>query len=386
MKKVYSIFMILLATVLSGCPADAPESIELSGDQSASVSLSYDSTSSTINFEAEGEWFATITPINDNDTSWLHLDQTSGSAGNIVLNFTMDENYTGSSRSARVVISCMDTSVTVTVTQLAEGETPDDGDEDGDDNEGDSPVQRLPQIDILYSRTNHLNMDQEEGRMSIVFDGWESPCPIDIIVNTTYEEDGQEVMSEQSYRYTYEGNTVNVNVEFTKEGYVIDRAEYQLTMENGRGISGYSKYQHETRNYRLNYDSNGYLTKFEGNTGSSSLVWNNGNFTSASDPWGSQFQIRYNENCINSNAYNFDPNWLIASTLTSVLNDDAYFFAMFGMVGNASKNLISEITRENSGYYYTIDYNECNEHRIKCTVSDYYNDELIATSMYIIRF
>lgn len=388
MKAINYIFAALLMVLLTGCPADTPDSVELSDGQSAVVTLPYTTTSSTINFEAEADWFVTVTDADGQFIDWLHLDQTSGSAGSVNLNISMDENYSGEPRTARIVITCMDHSVTVIVCQLAEGENPDDGDGNEDDNEGDSPIQRLPQIDIAYSGINHTDMSEEDGRMSIVFDSWENLRPSRIIVNTKYEEDGQKGMVEQNFHYTYEdnGNIVNVKVEITKEGTVIDMAEYQITMENGRAIQGWSRYDGFTRNWSFDYDTSGHLVKSHTGIGTATFNWTGSDLTSIVDPYGTNMQIRYNENCINSNAYNFDPNWLIAPTMTSALSDDAFIFAMFKMFGRSSRYIVSEITCEDSGDYYTIDYDQCDENMIKCHVSDYHNDEVVETSTYIIRF
>ena len=88
------------------------------------VKVESDESKSSISFTANNTWSA------KSDQRWCKLDKTSGTAGAVTINLTIEANTTNQERTAIITINTNKTSATATVKQ-AKNET-----EGGDDNGG----------------------------------------------------------------------------------------------------------------------------------------------------------------------------------------------------------------------------------------------------------
>ena len=88
------------------------------------VKVESDESKSSISFTANNTWSA------KSDQRWCKLDKTSGTAGAVTINLTIEANTTNQERTAIITIKTNKTSATATVKQ-AKNET-----EGGDDNGG----------------------------------------------------------------------------------------------------------------------------------------------------------------------------------------------------------------------------------------------------------
>ena len=88
------------------------------------VKVEADESKSSISFTANNTWSA------KSDQRWCKLDKTSGTAGAVTINLTIEANTTNQERTAIITINTNKTSATATVKQ-AKNET-----EGGDDNGG----------------------------------------------------------------------------------------------------------------------------------------------------------------------------------------------------------------------------------------------------------
>ena len=88
------------------------------------VKIEADESKSSISFTANNTWSA------KSDQRWCKLDKTSGTAGAVTINLTIEANTTNQERTAIITINTNKTSATATVKQ-AKNET-----EGGDDNGG----------------------------------------------------------------------------------------------------------------------------------------------------------------------------------------------------------------------------------------------------------
>ncbi|MDE6198922.1 MAG: DUF4595 domain-containing protein [Muribaculaceae bacterium] len=151
MKKFlcYLLVMVAICGVTSCSSDDEPGKIELSKGQSSALTLYANNTSGEIRFNAAASWSAWISTTSraPEEISWLTLNITHGSAGEVTLSFTLERNTTGISRTAYIIIVCEDEKIEIKITQRPEDD-PDDGSDD------DEPVHADPLSGLMQNMYN----------------------------------------------------------------------------------------------------------------------------------------------------------------------------------------------------------------------------------------
>jgi endonuclease/exonuclease/phosphatase family metal-dependent hydrolase len=125
--KLFSLIslLILSAATFAGCDKDNPKvikSITVSDEQSLNQEVFADKTSgSGVTFTTTGAWTTSIAEASETSAApaWLSISPSSSGdkAGTYTLVLTLEQNFTGSDRTAVITIVCADTEIAVTITQ-----------------------------------------------------------------------------------------------------------------------------------------------------------------------------------------------------------------------------------------------------------------------------
>lgn len=260
MKKVFYYLLTLTAVCsLMACSSDDddPAGLELSKGQEQTVSIPANQTSGSITFTTGSDWTArTSITARSSELDWITLDKTSGSAGTINLGYTLQENTTGSSRDAFIVISSGGEELYVKVTQTATNGS--------SQNISDKLLANLQSLSSIYRI-----MQFDENLIA-----YDSNGLVTIITNMND--------SEISGRFTYTFPYVYVS---STTGW-----NYAVTLNS----EGFASHVEATRNgdvttYDLQYSGN-HLVKFVQKKGglvyeTSELKWSNGDVTQVITTW-----------------------------------------------------------------------------------------------------
>lgn len=113
------LFAIAATVVMAGCGKgdDGTQSVQLINGSKHKQMLYADDTQSTISFHAADAWSVAIEGATRDEAEWLSLDKWQGEAGDCEIVITIDENPTGESRTARIIITCGENYITINVVQ-----------------------------------------------------------------------------------------------------------------------------------------------------------------------------------------------------------------------------------------------------------------------------
>ena len=154
MKSHYKfLWMTLLSLIFMGACSSGSDDIldpEPKPDQDIitisipEVKIEADESKSSISFTANNAWSA------KSDQRWCKLDKTSGTAGAVTINLTIEANTTQQERTAIITINTNKTSATATVKQ-AKNES-DGGENNGGNNGGQSGSGNGNSIDDMQNQ------------------------------------------------------------------------------------------------------------------------------------------------------------------------------------------------------------------------------------------
>lgn len=381
MKHFKLFFCVLCAILLASCEED-PKGITLTEGQKSEVQTSYDSTSSSIEFEAAADWTATVTPVQrSSEIDWLHLDQTSGSAGTITLSFTMDSNYTGERRSACIVITCNDSSISVVITQFPEGEEPDNDEGNGDDDISQDESMERPIRTIMmncdsYSFVNGEDILESSESIRLNYSRYvDGSCYPDYMIVETYD-----ALEDERYssRWSIECSESSLSAWTLEE----NGSKHNATLKDGKVVAGsYSFYDDVTAaNYAIEYDNDGWISKSTSEIGGSyTFNWTDGNMMSISNAHAGTGTFTYSEYQmprISSVPFNF--NWLLLHDELAdfSVGDPSKIWAMLGYLGQPSRNLMATYTSPD-GISTDVEYVAVSDYRMECIVVEWRAGEAI---------
>lgn len=142
---------------------------------------------------------------------------------------------------------------------------------------------------------------------------------------------------------------------YTDSKITCDNLSY--TLNNGKIIS-------DSDGYSYTYNSSNQVTKVtRGTSDSCSLIWKEGNVTSAEDNWGEDkeiYTLSYSDKT-DIAALNYLAGWLFSTSYPSELSSVDWVLALGGYFGNISKNLCKEIYVDGS-FDRSFEYSSYNEY------------------------
>lgn len=415
-KKILFSLSAALICLICSCtsPDDEQENILLPLDQPTTVTVAANQNSEQIRFIAMDSWSAyTSSQSRDvNDVEWIHLSDTQGSAGEVYLNFTLDYNRTGESRTAYIIIVSGDTKIVVTITQSSE----DDPDVPNPINEG------MIEIEVKkYNEGNGEGFYHDGTYKYEVFYG--NSLPVTMI--STWRDDldsypgapadhDSYCLNTETTKFLWDGNdrddikSATVNME-TKATYypserteIEDISEHYAEIKDGRAVSGWYQWPREDLNrseWEATYNASGFLVSSKNNDASPvwdthTMSWTNGNLTKivCEDEDGREISITYAEPSLLNLHQTFDINWVLPQELECydfAAGDVTKVFATIGLMGKPSKNLITAIDEYdgyNTTYSYRMNYSKNTKDETIVTVMRFVNDVQTSYSEWTIKY
>jgi hypothetical protein len=402
---------MLSCASLTSCSDDEPGKIELAEDESSNVSVAANTSSGSINFTAAAPWsaYTSAQSRSSDDAGWIHLDTTNGSAGEVSLTFTLDNNTSGSNRTAYIIILCEDDKLVITITQTTEIE--DDPTKNGDD-----PVACAGLVQIEVKRYVNANGTgySYDGTSNYVLQYNDDLLIRFVATSRDDMVDGAAdnyCINTETAVFIWDGIDKNdvksVNVgDVTKTTYYPslrqetgDYNEHYAEFKNGLAVKGWYKWDDDDRpsNWEATYNNNGYLASSKNDDGDGSGEWSTHTLT-----WtdGCLTNIGCTENYVTTITYDasltnpyplLDLNWLLPTDLECydfAVGDPSKIFAALGLMGNPSKYLITSITEYDGKTYYSnkMDYKENTSERTVVTVSRFINNSLDSYSEWTINY
>ncbi len=400
-KKILFSLTAAFISLLCSCTSTddkEQETIVLPQDQPTTITVAANQNSEQIRFTAAAAWSAyTSTQSHDvNDVEWIHLNDAHGSAGEVYLNFTLDYNNTGESRTAYIIILSGDTKIVVTITQTSE----DDPDVPNPINEG-----------MIEIEVNRYNESTGEG---FYHDGtynyglvYSNDLPMKMI--STWRDDmvsypgapadhDSYCISTETTRFNWDGNdrndvkSVSVNIETIATYYPSERTELEdisdhyADITNGRAVVGWYQWLREDLHrseWNATYNSNGFLSSTKNNDASPvwntyTMTWTDGNLTKiVRDKVQAIISITYADPSLLNLHQPFDLNWVLPKELECydfAAGDITKIFASIGLMGKTSKNLITAIE----------EYDESTTRSYRMNYSKNTKDETIVTVMHFV--
>ncbi len=374
------------------------DTIVLPQDQPTTIIVAANQNSDQIRFIAMDVWSAyTSTQSRDvNDVEWIHLNDTHGSAGEVYLNFTLDYNDTGKSRTAYIIIVSGDTKIVVTITQSSE----DDPDVANPINDGMIEIEVNRYNDnngegfyhdgtytygLLYSNDLPVKMRSTWRDDLASYPG--APADHDsYCINTeytTFQWDGNDRTDVTSVRVDMQTKATYYPSERTE---LEDISDHFAEITNGRAVSGWYQWSREDLNrseWTATYDSNGFLSSTKNNDASPvwntyTLTWTDSNLTKiVSEKEQERISITYADPALLNLHKTFDINWVLPKELECydfAAGDITKVFASIGFMGKPSKNLITAIE----------EYDGSTTRSYRMTYSKNTKDETIVSVMHFV--
>jgi len=405
LKHLLCALAAILVCSLSACTSseDEPTSITVP-DEQTSITVPANQYSAEVKFTAAAPWSAyTSTEAREaNDVEWIHLNDTHGSAGAVNLSFTLDYNNTGASRTAYIVILCEDTKVVITITQTSE----DNPDVQNPIDHGTVEIEVNEYIDsggIEFDGTTTYMLEYGNGlplRMECKWrddiEGYDSYC-----------------LNVETYNFTWDGNNradaqnVKVDVQTEATYYpserkeIEDPSEHYAEVRNGMVVSGWYWWPQEDRyktDWDASYDTNGYLVSSKNNDGADmwgtcTMTWTDGNLTKITSDDDSYVTITYADPSLVNRHHEFDINWVLPAELECydfAAGDISKIFPSIGLMGKASKSLITSITEYNDSgaevYSYRMSYSENTKDKTVVKVMRFANGIQTSYSEWTIKY
>lgn len=414
MKLKHFLFALaaILVCALSACSSsdDEPDKIIFPKDQPTSINIPANQNSEVIHFTASAAWSAwTSTESRDvNDVDWIHLETTHGSAGDAYLNFTLEYNNSGETRTAYIIITCEDTRIVITVTQTTE----DDPD--------------VP--NTIGSGVVEIKVDryEEASGQGFTFDGtteyvlhYESIYPTGMTAR--WRDDMVSYpgapADHDSYCLNMETTTFNwgnspidatdvtVNMVNEMTYYPSKRKEYESSqhyaeIKNGRVVKGWYRWDEDYNksNWEASYDKNGYLVSSKNDDGDLPQVWDthiftweNGSLKKITCTSDRVITITYADPSLKNLHSSFDLNWVLPTELECydfAAGDITKVFASTGLMGKTSNLLITAIEEYDGKdtYSYRMTYKENTKDKTVVTVMHFCNDVQTSYSEWAIKY
>ncbi len=399
--------IVILCCIVSACSSsdDEPGKIVIPEDQPTSIAVPANQSGGQIRFTAASSWSAwTSTESRGiNDVEWIHLEDTNGSAGEVYLNFSLDYNNTGESRTAYIIITCEDTRIVITVTQTAE--------DDPDIHTGTVAYDGYVEIEVKryegvnFDGTSNYELSYSNGLPVQMTSKWRDDMVSDqdsycLSTETTrFSWDGYDRTDIKSVKVDMQTEVVYYPSE-SKE--IEDPSEHYAEIKDGRAVSGWYWWTSEdTRRseWTATYNASGYLTSSKNNDASDvwdthSMTWSDGNLTKivCEGESGRNITITYADESLLNLHQEFDVNWVLPTELECydfAAGDISKVFASIGLMGNPSKNLITAITEydgHNTYYSYRMDYKTNTKDETIVTVMHFINDVQTSYSEWTIKY
>ncbi|WP_163219360.1 BACON domain-containing protein [Bacteroides sp. 224] len=381
MKHLFNFLLVAICVVgFSACSSDdenPTKTIEINSGTETQIVYADDTESKEgISFTAAEPWTATVTEKATTTSrapgaSWLRLlfdgtEKYSGNAGTFTFVIELDANYTGTSRSATIVIESGKDSITITVTQ--EGVT----------EEGKKPDESVNNSNFTYfiKQINRKNYEEDGSLYSkkvldFSYDKQMQLVKVDEVLQLVKEKEVYKTIMDISY----EKDKINYTVDDD-----CDEIHDTTVTLNDKGYITSGKRNHEDVNWRVTYNNQDYMTESFGvdKTDKPSiaennriLTWTNGNLTkmvwnNQQTPSTTQYTTTTTYTDIQHNSLlNVDLNWFLDISETwdfAVSSDfswDTMVFAAMGYYGKGSTHLIKTVTDQfdsaSISFSYTLD-------------------------------
>jgi hypothetical protein len=403
MKKLITylscLLMVMLAcTSLTSCSDDdEPGKIELAKGESSKVSVAANTSSGSIKFTAAAPWsaYTSAQSRSSDGVDWIHLNTTSGSAGEVSLTFTLDRNTTGSNRTAYIIIICDGETLTITITQTTETD-PDEGDY-ASPGSGSIIIEvqsySNDNVSDIFYTTYHFEY-QSDLPYRLVAE-WRDD--IDPGPNPSADHDSYCLNYETTY-FTWNGSNRNniSSVKVTSQDRVTyypterteieDQSEHYAEFKDGRAVKGWYKWDDEDRaDWEATYDNAGYLASTKNNDGTSiwdtyTYSWKDGCLEKIVWTGDKRVVFTYADSSLKNLHSTFDLNWVLPTELECydfAAGDITRMFAITGLMGNPSRLLLTAITEyesDNRTYSYRMNYKENTSARTVVTVMKFVDD------------
>lgn len=376
-KLITSIFyLFMVCMMISSCNSgeNTPSGITVTNQDEFVKAFSAEGTSASINFNAEGDWSASVSTKDSNGENWIDINPKSGKAGeNQTINITISENTGGEERSATITIISGDITVTITITQNGSKEG------EGNVNPDKSLITKITAYGIKYDggetvKLYESSLKYDNGKLisATSAGSYENYSKYTFNQECSYDASTKilKIQSEEKSEYpggsSYEKRLENWNIETNELGYVTflsgkvyinDKLRSSATDEYDYDNEGYLRYYHFVQK---GYDEFGNETGTDGYS-NSTYIWNNGNLTELHDndlglSW---LKMEYGEEL---NDAIFDLNQLMCYGSTPMPDYTPILLNM----GKISKNLQTKYY-----YYYEGETPEGEDKTSRTTVSGY---------------
>lgn len=344
MKNWYYLPMLLLSVfMLAGCEdtgkdepgGGEPANITLP-DASEKIQAAYadEETTGGFTFTAESEWTASVKENTSvpstgmpaakaSGVSWLRLllngtETYGGKAGTYTLTASLEQNYTGTERSATVTIACGGDKVTVSVTQAG---TTQDGEVPVDPNPDPEPSR---QYERYVARIEYTDGGEIDMAYSFEYDDRKR------IERYVYENnrEGQGLEVDETYSFSHiDKNTIEI------VGKLLDAADETATVKlNDEGSIVSFRIEGDSTDRNTYIYENGYLARIgmmdHGADNGRSVTWQNGNLVTYAYDYGTFKENYAYTDYPNNPKVNLDINGLF------VLEDD--MFSLLDLTGKAA--------------------------------------------------
>lgn len=386
-------FLVSLAAMVSCTSSDDGDTgkILLGEGQANSISFSAGQTPGEIRFTAAAAWsaYTQTTPAGGvGEVEWIHIDTSRGSAGDAVVTFTLDANRTGASRTAYIVIICEDQKVVIAVTQTADDSAGEDPDKLGSgtveittamyyNQSGDS------ENPTYFPETHTYLIEYHSGKPLRMVSRWRD--------DLTSGSGDSYYLAEETWRFSWSGSEVvaeskTVNTYYPSGKVVVDEeSRHYARLADGRVVEGNYKWSEDDKasEWTAAYDASGYLLNTRNNDATTTwdkydFTWGEGNVRSIRSTSGGVVTITYADPALLNLHRQLDLNWIVPGSLEYydfAAGDITRIFASFGLMGNQSKHLATEIS-ENDGHTTwscRMTYKENSAEKTVVTVSDFVN-------------
>lgn len=407
----------ILSCAVSACSSSDEDdlgNIVLPSDQATSVTVAANQSNEQIRFTASSAWSAyTSTESNGtDDASWIHLNSTSGPAGEAYLSFTLDYNDTGASRTGYIIILCGDTRIVITVTQTSE-----------DDPDATDPIHDgYVKIEVktygggygqgfYYNGTCQYLLTYCMGLPLQMTATWRDD--LDSYSGSSHGDDSYSINTE-TINFLWVGNSrsdvTSVKVDTQTEAVyypseskeIKDVSEHYAEITGGRAVSGWYWWPREDTyrsDWTATYGTDGYLKSTSNNDASDvwethSMTWTDGNLTKiiCEEESGRNITITYADASLVNLHQEFDINWILPKELECydfAAGDISKVFASIGLMGNPSKNLITAIDEYDGSkttYSYRMDYSKNTKEETVVTVAHFIDDVQTSYSEWTIKY
>ena len=402
LSLLFAVFSIAALTLTSCSDEnDEPGKINLGVGQSDKVTLGANETTGQILFNAAASWSAWLESGSraPEELGWIRLEDTHGEAGEVYLNFSLDLNLSGQTRSAIVVIVCEDTTIRIEIIQ-----TPDD-DPDIPDQAANGSIE-IVKKDHIYNYDGTIILEYEENfilnydgnRLVNMLHSWR-----DDIDNGPGMQGDSYVMNEEKWQLNWQATEVMVHVVNDMTYYPSQRKEvetsehFALLNENLLVKSGWYKWAEDylQTDFDISYDNLGIVSS-RNNDGDGQNVWDtftwtDGNLTKITCTNGHVITMTYAKPDLTNLRKAFDLNWLLPTELECydfAAGDITRIWGVTGFLGHGSELLMTEITESDGKNVqsYRMNYTKNTKEETVVTVDYFVDNRKSESAEWTIRY